>query len=301
MNSRPSAKIKYMGEFKVPGSAVGKRADVFVAEKYPEFTRSSLERLFDKEYVSMSGQPVKPSHKLKRGEVISVNEALLRQQPALVKLPVIYEDKNVIVIDKPEGVLSHSKGAMNEESTVASFIASKLSPEMAGNRAGIVHRLDRATSGLIITARNPAAQTKLQKQFSQRKTKKTYTAIVEGIPELMQAVIEAPIERNPKKPQTFRVNIEGKSATTEYKVLKSFKRDGVDYSQLELKPLTGRTHQLRVHLSYIGHPIVGDRLYGHEGKHLYLHASQLELTLPSSERRVFNSPLPDYFKKFLPV
>lgn len=288
-----------MGEFKVPSSAVGLRADIFLAGKYPDFTRSSLERLFEQANISIDGQAIKPSHKMKRSDKISVDEAILRQEPEQISLPIVYEDDDVIVIDKPEGVLSHSKGVMNEESTVASFIKPNLSSELTGNRAGIVHRLDRATSGLIIVAKNQAAQKRLQMQFSQRKTKKTYTAIVEGVPELTEAVIEAPIGRNPKKPQTFRVNVDGKSASTQYKVLKSFERGGNEYSELELKPQTGRTHQLRVHLKYAGHPIVGDRLYGQPGEHLYLHASQLELTLPSSERKVFSSPLPKYFLEFL--
>ena len=147
---------------------------------------------------------------MKSSDNVRVDESLLKRQPVMIELPIVYEDEDVIVVNKPEGILSHSKGVMNEESTVASFIAPKLSSELAGNRAGIVHRLDRATSGLIITAKNQDAQAKLQKQFSQRRVKKTYLAIVEGIPEINEAVIEAPIERNPKKPQTFRVNAEGK-------------------------------------------------------------------------------------------
>lgn len=299
MNSASRPIVKTMGEFKVPKSAVNMRADIFLAKKYPDFTRSSLERLFDEHSVKIGSLPIKPSRKLKQSEKIAVDETVLKQLPAEISLPIIYEDDDVVVINKPEGILSHSKGAMNDEATVASFIAPKLSSELSGNRAGIVHRLDRPTSGLILTVRNIAAQTLIQKQFSLHKVKKTYMAIVDGTPELQEAVIEAPIERNPKKPQTFRVNADGKSATTRYKTLKSFNKNGKAYSLLELKPLTGRTHQLRVHLSYIGHPIVGDHLYGHSGEHLYLHAISLELTLPKAGRRVFRADLPDYFSDFM--
>ena len=299
MNSTPRPKIKAMGEFKVPKTAVNMRADVFLAKKYPDFTRSSLERLFDEHSVKIGSLPIKPSHKLKQAEKIKVDETVLKQAPAEISLSIIYQDDDVVVINKPEGILSHSKGVMNDEATVASFIAPKLSRELTGNRAGIVHRLDRPTSGVILTVKNRDAQNKIQKQFSQRKVKKTYIAIVEGVPELQEAVIEAPIERNPKRPQTFRANADGKPATTQYKTVESFSKSGKGYSLLELKPLTGRTHQLRVHLSYIGHPIVGDHLYGRSGEHLYLHAISLELTLPTAGRRVFRVDLPSYFNDFM--
>ena len=143
--------------------------------------------------------------------------------------------------------------------------------------------------------------TKLQKQFAQRKTKKIYLAIVEGEPKPEQAVIDAPIARNPKKPQTFRVSPEGKSAQTQYSVLKSFVKKDKRYSLLELKPLTGRTHQLRVHLAYIGHPIVGDHVYGSDGARLMLHATSLEITIPTSQRKVFEAAMPQDIKDFISV
>lgn len=165
---------------------------------------------------------------------------------------------------------------------------------MEGNRAGIVHRLDRATSGVMIVAKTPAALSWLQKQFSQRKAKKTYLAIVAGTMREQEAVIDMPIERNPKAPATFRVGANGKHALTHYRVLQT----GNSYSLLELKPETGRTHQLRVHLQQLGHPIVGDTLYGGKtAERLFLHAHQLEITLPNRERKTFASPMPDIFKR----
>ncbi|HEX5447988.1 MAG TPA: RluA family pseudouridine synthase, partial [Candidatus Saccharimonadales bacterium] len=209
-----------MTSFKVSKTDEGQRADIFVASRYPDFTRSSLERLFDKGLVTTAQSPLKAGQKLHAGQKITVDDHLLRVVPPAIDLPVIYEDDNVIVIDKPAGVLTHSKGALNSESTVASFISDRISPELTGNRAGIVHRLDRATSGVIITAKNSATQKYLQKQFSTRKVIKTYLAIVEGEPEPAQAIVDAPIARNPAKPQTFKVAATGKPAVTEYKVLK---------------------------------------------------------------------------------
>jgi 23S rRNA pseudouridine1911/1915/1917 synthase len=259
------------------------------------------------------------------------------ERPSL-NLPIIYENENVVVIDKPAGVLTHSKGALNEEFTVADFIKSRSSAapsttsagsgvttpvamteprndgregmvrgssgaEAVNNRFGIVHRLDRATSGVIIGAKTAAAQKFLQKQFADRKAKKTYLAIVDKAPKQPAARIDLPIARNPKHPSEFRVDAKGKPAATDYKTLETY-ADGS--ALLELKPLTGRTHQLRVHLAYIGAPIAGDPVYcklgaykGKAGRRMFLHAKELEITIPAEPenlRQTFSSDLPDDFK-----
>ncbi|HXY17860.1 MAG TPA: RluA family pseudouridine synthase [Candidatus Nitrosopolaris sp.] len=289
-----------MRRFKVGQAGAGQRADVFIAAKFPRFSRSFLEYLFDAGSVKSNDKIIKASHKLQTGDKIKVEDGLLKIKPAKIKLPVVHEDDDVVVIDKPAGVLAHSKGALNNEATVASFIRSKIKDKtMTGNRAGIVHRLDRPTSGLIITARTAAALQHLQRQFSKRKTDKTYLAVVEGWPEPAEALIDAPIERNPRRPQTFRVAAGGKPAQTHYKTLRQLQKNRKKYAFLELKPATGRTHQLRIHLSYLGHPIVGDSLYGHTDGQLLLHASRLEITLPSGHRKVFESPAPRRIKEFI--
>lgn len=287
-----------MRKFTASESDIGVRADIFLAKQYPGFSRSSLEALFDNHSVAIGQKPIKASHKIAGSDIVAVDDKLITAVPDTVDLPIIYEDQNVVVIDKPAGILTHSKGALNYESTVASFIGPKLDKELTGNRAGIVHRLDRHTSGVIITAKNRQTQTWLQKQFSTRRTKKTYLAVVEGNLELNEAVIDAPIARNPKKPQTFYVNNAGKPSQTQYKVLKTFIKDKKPYSLVELKPLSGRTHQIRVHMAYIGHPVVGDSLYGRSGPNLLLHAQSLELTLPGGVRKVFKVPLPAYLTDF---
>ena len=212
-----------------------------------------------------------------------------------IELPILYEDDNCLVVDKPVGLLSHSKGAFNPEATVATFIAPKLH-NLSGDRSGIVHRLDRVTSGVMICAKTPEALAWLQKQFSQRRVKKTYYAIVAGHLRPSEAIIDMPIERHPRMPKTFRTGLQGKPAVTEYKVIQS----SSPYDLVKLKPQTGRTHQLRVHLKQLGHPIVGDVLYGGEpADRLYLHAESLELTLPDKQRKVFNVPVPKTFAKFM--
>jgi 23S rRNA pseudouridine1911/1915/1917 synthase len=170
-----------MQEYVVEPEAVGSRVDVFVADKYPQFARSALEVLFANQLVRINGETAKAGTKLRESDIVSVDEATLFSEPEPIDLPVIYEDQNVIVINKPVGILTHSKGSLNTEGTVASFLLPKIQDKgLTGNRAGIVHRLDRATSGVIIVAKNAEALKHLQKQFAQRKTKKTYIAIAEG-------------------------------------------------------------------------------------------------------------------------
>ena len=272
----------------------GQRLDHKVIELLPQLSRAYASKLIEDGKVSVNGETVmKAGYKLRVSDEVVVDYDVreLEQIPD-IDLPVIYEDDSCVVINKPVGVLSHGKGIFNNEATVASWLRKRLQG-LSGERAGIVHRLDRATSGVMICAKTPDALAWLQKQFSQRKTKKTYYAVVSGHMPHDRAIIDMPIERNPKKPQTFRAGTGGKSAQTEYVV----QAQGNTYSLLELIPQTGRTHQLRVHLSTIGHPILGDILYnGKPAERLYLHAEQLEITLLNHERMTFVAPLPDQFR-----
>jgi len=269
------------------------RLDQYVIGQYPDLSRAFATKLISQGNVKVNGEPqLKSGYKIRFSDVIEIeyDDALKVDIPD-INLPVIYEDDDCVVINKPVGVLSHSKGAFNPEATVASWLQKRIK-NMEGERAGIVHRLDRATSGVMICAKTPEALSWLQKQFSQRRVKKSYIAVVEGVFKQDEAIIDMPIERNPKKPQTFRVGSNGKSALTAYKVLKS---DG-KRSLVELKPETGRTHQLRVHLEHLGHPIVGDTFYGgKDAERLFLHAQSLEMTLPSRARETFTVPMPKEF------
>jgi 23S rRNA pseudouridine1911/1915/1917 synthase len=271
------------------------RLDQYVVRKQPGLSRSFAARLIQDGDVLVNGEPqLKAGYKVRPSDRITVgfDETKAVVFPE-IELPIIYEDDDCVVINKPVGLLTHSKGAFNPEATVSTWLRARMQAPKS-ERAGIVHRLDRATSGVMICAKTPDALSRLQKQFSQRKTKKTYIAIVTGVPKEARALIDMPIERNPKQPQTFRVGSNGKSAQTEYKVLKTNGR----LSLLELKPVTGRTHQLRVHLKYLEHPILGDALYGGQpAQRLFLHALSLEITLPSGERKTFQAPLPPEFEK----
>jgi 23S rRNA pseudouridine1911/1915/1917 synthase len=270
------------------------RLDQKVVEVVPELSRGFAARLIDEGKVTINGKVrTKAGHKMHEGDVVVVDYdvAQLGVIPD-IELDVLYEDDDCVVIYKPVGVLSHSKGAFNPEGTVATWLRSRLSG-LDGERGGIVHRLDRATSGVMICAKTPEALSWLQKQFATRNVHKTYAAVVKGELKPTEALIDMPIERNPKAPATFRVGVQGKSATTAYKQVKTNGR----YSLIELKPETGRTHQLRVHLAYQHHPIVGDTLYGGEpAERLYLHAESLEITIVyGHERKVFNAPIPAEF------
>jgi 23S rRNA pseudouridine1911/1915/1917 synthase len=279
-----------MNELEISSS---QRLDQRVIELFPEMSRSFAVRLIEDKKVSVNNKIVtKAGYKIKQDDVVEVEYiATENQQIPKIELPILYEDDDCVVIHKPVGLLTHSKGTFNPEATVATWLSFRVNG-MEGERAGIVHRLDRATSGVMICAKTPEALSWLQKQFAQRRTKKTYNALIEGTLQPKEAIIDMPIERNPKKPQTFRVGGNGKPAKTHYKILKN----GKNYSLVELKPETGRTHQLRVHLKQLGHPIVGDTLYdGRSSDRLYLHALSLELTLPNQERKVFATELPEAF------
>jgi RluA family pseudouridine synthase len=215
--------------------------------------------------------------------------AIKRMQPEK-----IWEDKHVLVLNKPSGLLSMAKGEYCAEPTLEDY-------------GLLVHRLDRDTSGVVILAKDEETQAMLRKQFQDRKAHKTYYAVVEGCPKLDEAMIDLPIARNIKHPTTFIVDANGKPSQTYYKVIKK----GEKNSLVELRPTTGRTHQLRVHMNYLGTPILGDRVYGNAPAdtemRLYLHAHTLEITIPNPSedlkgdnmRTKFEAELPKEFEDVL--
>jgi 23S rRNA pseudouridine1911/1915/1917 synthase len=273
-----------------------KRLDSELAKRYPDTSRSTWQKHIHAGNVSVNGKLITSSkHEITENDKISIKAP---ESPDFKnnKLPIVYIDDNVIVINKPAGVLTHSKGELNDEFTVADFFRRYSSYNLDSNRPGIIHRLDRDTSGVIIGARNSETAILLQKQFADRKTKKTYYAVLDGKPKLDIANIDLPIGRNPKKPSMFRVDANGKSAVTKYEIIDTNSK----YALAKLQPQTGRTHQLRVHMKHIGTPIHGDKLYGKLADRLYLHAFSLEITIPGSERRTFMAPLPEDLTKFFP-
>lgn len=279
---------------KILASEANQRLDTFLVNNLDGYNRSQITKLIKTGLIKINGFEVKPGHKIKINDTViidfkknSVND--------VGDAEILYEDENIIVLDKPSGMLTHSKGDTNNEKTVATVIQDKISG-ISGNRAGIVHRLDRATSGVIVTAKNESTLKMLQKQFANRKVIKKYIAIVSGQLNEPAAVIDMPIQRDPSNPKTFRVDSYGKSSQTEYKTV----RTTINTSMLEITPKTGRTHQIRVHLAHLGHPIVGDIFYnGRPYKRLLLHAKSIEITIPNEGRKIFVSKTPSEFNDIM--
>ena len=268
---------KVLAEDEAPEEKV--RLDILMKEVYKSYNRSTLQKFIESGFVTVDGKLVlKPNAKFPRGVKFDLKVPEVVKNTDL-KPEIIYEDENVLVVNKPAGLLSEFKGEYCPEATLADY-------------GLIVHRLDRDTSGVIILAKNEETRGFLRRQFQERKTHKTYFAVISGRPKLDEARIDLPMMRDLKRPTTFRVDPNGKPAETFYRVLKT---DGV-HSLVELKPTTGRTHQLRVHMKYLGHPILGDPVYGEEkADRLYLHAGALEITLPGGVRKVFEVPMPESF------
>jgi len=264
------------------------RLDHLLVRQHPEYNRSSLQTFIKNGFVTVDGKVItKPNTKLEDTAEIILNVPAAANLPP--RPPVIYEDDNVLVLDKPAGLLSMAKGEYCPEPTLEDY-------------GLLVHRLDRDTSGVVILAKNPETQKMLRKQFQDRKTHKTYYAVVIGHPKLPEAVIDLPIARNLKHPTTFQVDQNGKASQTYYKVIAEDNK----YSLVELRPKTGRTHQLRVHLKYLGTPILGDPVYSdiakYPAKRLFLHAKELEITIPGKdggERRTFTTTLPPEFTEIV--
>ncbi|MEO8691457.1 MAG: RluA family pseudouridine synthase [Candidatus Saccharimonas sp.] len=275
-----------------------KRLDIVLSERYPDTSRNTWQQHVLAGHISVNGVVATASKQL-----IHDTDDIAIEAPDLsgrkeLKLPIIYIDDDVIVIDKPAGVLVHAKGGIVNEFTVADFFRPYTTVSLDSDRPGIVHRLDRDTSGVMIGARTPEAYELLTKQFSERKVTKTYLAITGSSPKIPQARIDIPIGRNPSEPSRFRVDTKGKDAVTDYEVLAS---DSY-HTLISLAPKTGRTHQLRVHLAHIGAPILGDRFYNKpsHADRLYLHAAKLIIETKPGSQKTFVAPTPAEFSAKFP-
>jgi 23S rRNA pseudouridine1911/1915/1917 synthase len=281
-------------ELKVENST--ERLDKLVAAGCPGLSRTHAQELIAAGLVTVNGRPARASLKPEPGDVVRVtvpDEPPSRLQPEKIPLNIVYEDGDVLVVDKPAGLTVHPAPG-HPGHTLANAILNYLPGlEDAGSlRAGLVHRLDRDTSGLLVVAKNRAAQADLSDQFKARTVSKSYLVLVRGRLSPESGAIEANIGRDPRNRQRMAVVAGGREARTAYRVVRHIR----GYSLLEIKPETGRTHQIRVHLAAIGFPVVGDATYGVKSPHVerqFLHASRLGFRLPSSGRHVeFESPLP---------
>ena len=276
----------------------GKRLDVYIAGAGTELSRSQVKRLIEESQVGMAGQRVGPATKVRAGTVIEValpdvTEPQLEAERLTV--PILHQDSAIIVVNKPPGLVVHP-GAGQREGTLVNQLLSRF-PELASVgdplRPGVVHRLDKDTSGVMVVARTPAAHASLTKQFAERAVNKTYLALVEGTSAVERGIIDAPVGRHPKRRTAMSVVSGGKPATTHFTVLEGA---GL-YTLLQVTPATGRTHQIRVHLSAAGMPIAGDPLYGRAStlsglNRTFLHAHSLKFTHPAKRECVqFRAPL----------
>jgi len=282
------------------------RLDKYLADEIPELSRSAAQRLIDDDQVTVNGEPVRASYKVRPGDTLFV---LLPSPKAAelaaeeIPLEVIYEDGTLLVIDKPAGMVVHPAPGHPGGTLVNALLAH--CPELAESgdeRPGIVHRLDRDTSGLILVAKSEKARRALQRQFELRQVDKAYLAVLDGHLQPAWGRIEAPIGRDPQHRQRMAVLLGGREAITEYHVLEQFAHDvgpaRGDYSLVDVEPRTGRTHQIRVHFASIGHPVVADPVYGRRKARLpaprqFLHARRLGFKHPKTGQRLnLEAPLP---------
>ena len=284
-----------------------KRIDSYIVDKNINLSRTAIKRLLDEGKILVNGKKQKPSYKPEVGDIITIEipkPEEVELKPQDIPIDVIYEDKDIIVVNKPKGMVVHPANG-NPDGTLVNAILAKCKDSLSGIggeiRPGIVHRLDKDTSGLLIIAKNDQAHINMSKQIQDRKVIKKYIALVKGVIGENTATIDMPIARSTKDRKKMAVDPKGKEAITHYKVLQRYDK----YTLLEIKIDTGRTHQIRVHMSYIGHPVVGDMQYSN-GKNEFgiegqmLHSKYLEFDHPITGKRLkLEAPLPEYFEQVL--
>jgi 23S rRNA pseudouridine1911/1915/1917 synthase len=285
------------------------RLDKFLVSCLPDFSRSRLQSLIQNGFVWVDGKAVtKAGTGLNTGqnvEIIIPAPVPVDLQPEEIPLDIIFENDDLLIINKPAGMVVHPAAGHSTGTMVHAVLAHVKNLEGIGGeqRPGVVHRLDKDTSGLIVIAKNDRTLHWLQEQFKSRRVKKTYLALVDGLPPTPQGRIEAPIGRDSvrRKQMAIQTLAKGRDAVTEYRTLERFEK----HTLLEVHPLTGRTHQIRLHLAFIGCPIVGDKVYGNRKVSIivprqFLHAARLEIIFPGEKvAKKFEANLPDELTKIL--
>ena len=285
----------------------GKRLDSYISDNMDKISRSFAQKLIENQQVTINGKNEKASYKVCVGDKVQVDvpeaqDTKLKAQD--IPVEVVYEDKDIIVVNKPKGMVVHPANG-NPDGTLVNAILAMCKDSLSGIggeiRPGIVHRIDKDTSGLLIRAKNDEAHVKMSKQIQDRLVTKKYIALVKGVVKDDEATIDMPIARSKVDRKKMAVDKDGKQAVTHFKVIKRYK----GYTLLEIKIDTGRTHQIRVHMAKIGYPVVGDMVYsngrnefGVEGQ--MLHAKSLEFSHPITGKKMhLEAPLPEYFTKVL--
>lgn len=289
-----------------------KRLDVFLSERCEELTRSAIKKLIEEGNVLVNGKGAKAGETIKTGWEVRLtlpDPVSLSARPEDIPIDIVYQDEDIAVINKAQGMTVHA-GNGNEDGTLVNALLYHLDSLSGINgviRPGIVHRIDKDTSGLLVVAKNDRAHVSLSKQIAEKTCHRIYVALLEGIVKKDEGTISTDIGRNPSDRLKMAVlpSGKGKFARTDYRVLERYERSGVTLCEFTL--YTGRTHQIRVHSQYMGHPIVGDPVYGYKKQKFrlngqLLHAKRLILTHPTTgEEMTFDAPLPDYFCEVLRV
>jgi 23S rRNA pseudouridine1911/1915/1917 synthase len=293
-----------MIQLTVPNEHTGWRLDRYLALALPQFSRSRLQTLIRSGDVQLQGKAARIREIVRAGDVVRLVEPPVQEiedQAEEIPLEILFEDDDLLVLNKAAGLVVHP-GAGNQTHTLVNALlhhCASLSGIGGKQRPGIVHRLDKETSGCLVVAKNDAAHSALARQFAEREVNKTYLALVAGIPKRSRGIIEAPIGRHPVHRKKMHIDLRrGRAARTEYRVLQS----GGGISLVECALHGGRTHQIRVHLHHLGHPVIGDSLYGKKNaapRHM-LHAWKLAFTHPrTKERLFFEAPVPPDFRAIL--
>ncbi len=295
-----------MKKIKVNIKDVGKRIDIYITEN-TEYSRSNVQRLINKEKIIVNGKIPKISYKIQENDEINIKEEKpkdIELEAQDIPLDILYEDTDIIIVNKEKGMVVHPANG-NLDGTLVNAIMSICKESLSGIggeiRPGIVHRLDKDTSGVIVVAKNDKAHINMSEQIKKHEVEKTYIALVRGFVKENEATINMPIGRSTKDRKKMAVNQKGKNAITHFKVIERYG----DYTLLEVKIETGRTHQIRVHLAEIGYPVIGDEVYSN-GKNKWdikgqcLHAKSLKFKHPINGKEMFiEAPLPEYLKKVI--
>lgn len=280
------------------------RIDKQLGHHFSQYSRSQLQRWIEDGHVQVNGQLVKPKYKLAAGDVVTIEPEKPKKidlVPENIPLDIVYEDDDVIVVNKPQGMVVHPAPGHPDHTLVNALLYhSPLSTINGEFRPGIVHRIDKDTSGLLMVAKNDMAHRSLAAQLKAKTNEREYVALVHGVIKEDQGTIDAPLGRSPKDRKKQAVVADGRHAVTHFRVLRRYRH----YTLVSCRLETGRTHQIRVHMKYIDHPLAGDPLYGPRktlpGKGQYLHARLLGFKHPrTGERLTFTAPLPPYFQQIL--
>lgn len=290
-------------EYELTAEESGQRLDKYLAGEMTDLSRSRIKELVQAGEVLVNGKKSKVSYKVQKGDLIQVTVLPLeplKLEAENIPLDIVYEDEDIIVVKKPQGMVVHPAVGHPSHTLVNALLyhTRDLADSPEGFRPGIVHRIDKDTSGLLMVAKNAAARESLEKQLAAKSNKRQYLAIVHGNFAEEEGTIDAPIGRNPKDRKQMAVVEKGKSAVTHFKVLEQYQ----GYSLVECQLETGRTHQIRVHMAYIGHPLAGDPLYGPRktlpGHGQFLHAKTLGFEQPSTgEWLEFSVQPPEIFQQ----